>query len=166
MIIRPAEALDAAQMAHLLNSIIAIGGTTAHLKSFDKTRMQTSFINPPLGLCCFLMEDRGRIVGFQNLEWSTNDIKNPADWVKIASFVDTDQHGRGIGKALFHETCKKARSAKASFIQASIRADNEKGLRFYTSLGFFDYEIQSNIPLSDGTLVDRIIKKFPISALF
>ncbi len=53
-----------------------------------------------------------------------------------------------------------------SFIQASIRADNEKGLRFYTSLGFFDYEIQINTPLSDGTLVDWIIKKFQFSALF
>ena len=114
-----------------------------------------------------MAEVGGTIVGFQALEWSDPNWPGPdslpADWALIASFVDADFQGRGIGKALFTKTLAAAQRAGAHCIDATIRADNQGGLAFYTLLGFTDYSRLRDIPLSDGTLVDRVRKKLNVS---
>lgn len=164
--LRPATSADADTLAALLNQIIKTGGTTAHLNPFDAPRMLNHYIAPPLAIRCFVAEVGGTIAGFQALEWSDPNWPGPdslpADWALIASFVDADFQGRGIGKALFTKTLAAAQSAGARCIDATIRADNQGGLAFYTSLGFTDYSRLRDIPLSDGTLLDRIRKKLVI----
>ena len=164
--LRPATPADAGALAALLNQIIKTGGTTAHLKPFDAPRMLNHYIAPPLAISCTLAEVGGTIAGFQALEWSDPNWPGPdslpADWALIASFVDADFQGRGIGKALFTKTRAAAQSAGVRCIDATIRADNQGGLAFYTSLGFTDYSRLRDIPLSDGTLLDRIRKKLVI----
>ena len=47
-------------------------------------------------------------------------------------------------------------------IDATIRADNTGGLAFYGRMGFTDYDCVAGVPLKDGTLVDRIRKRFDL----
>ena len=161
--IRAAIPADADALAALLNQIIDAGGTTAHLNPFDATRMLNHYIAPPLAISCFVAQVGGTIAGFQALEWSDPNWPGPdslpADWALIASFVHADFQGRGIGKALFTKTLAAAQCAGARCIDATIRADNQGGLAFYTSLGFTDYSRLRDIPLSDGALVDRVRKR-------
>ena len=165
--LRPATSEDADRLAALLNQIIKTGGTTAHLHPFDRERLLNHYLAPPSAISCFLAEVGGTIAGFQALEWSDPNWPGPdslpADWALIASFVDADFQGRGIGKALFTKTLAAAQSAGARCIDATIRAGNQGGLAFYTSLGFSDYSRLRDIPLSDGTLVDRVRKKRDVS---
>lgn len=165
--LRPATSEDVDRLAALLNQIIKTGGTTAHLHPFDRERLLNHYLAPPLAISCFVAEVGGTIAGFQALEWSDPNWPGPdslpADWALIASFVDADFQGRGIGKALFTKTLAAAQSAGARCIDATIRADNQGGLAFYTSLGFTDYSRLRDIPLSDGTLVDRVRKKLIVS---
>ena len=161
--IRAAIPADADALAALLSQIIDAGGTTAHLNPFDAPRMLNHYIAPPLAISCFVAQVGGTIAGFQALEWSDPNWPGPdslpADWALIASFVHADFQGRGIGKALFTKTLAAAQCAGARCIDATIRADNQGGLAFYTSLGFTDYSRLRDIPLSDGTLVDRVRKR-------
>ena len=165
--IRAAIPADADALAALLNQIIKKGGTTAHLNLFDGPRLLNHYLAPPLAISCTVAEVGGTIAGFQSLEWSDPNWPGPdslpADWALIASFVDADFQGRGIGKALFTKTLAAAQSAGARCIDAAIRADNQGGLAFYTSLGFSDYSRLRDIPLSDGTFVDRVRKKWDVS---
>jgi ribosomal protein S18 acetylase RimI-like enzyme len=166
--IREAAPEDAVPLTDLLNSIISIGGTTAHLSHFDAERMQREFIKPTLNISCLVAESKGQIAGFQSLEWSDPEWTGadllPSDWAFIASFVAPDKHGKGIGKRLFEHTKKRAISSRVNTIDATIRADNEAGLLYYSSLGFTDYDRIIASPLADGRLVDRIrtkIRLFP-----
>ncbi|MEZ5780033.1 MAG: GNAT family N-acetyltransferase [Paracoccaceae bacterium] len=153
-------------MTALLNEIIALGGSTAHLRPFTQERTRQLYIAPPLGISCTLAEDGGRIVGFQALEWCdpawTGPDRLPDDWAVIASFVAPDMQGRGIGRALWAVTQAAARDAGVTAIDATIRADNAAGLHYYGGLGFTDYARLRGIPLSDGRPVDRVRKRFDL----
>ena len=161
--VRDATLADADALTELINHIILIGGTTAHLSLFGVEKMRHHYIKPNLGIFCLIAESEGHVVGFQSLEWSdpdwTGEGWRPSDWAFIASFVASECHGKGLGKVLFRRSKERAISAGVSNIDATIRADNESGLRYYTSLGFTDYARTIASPLSDGTLVDRIHKK-------
>ena len=99
----------------------------------------------------------GRRLGFQHLQGLS---KLPDDWGDIATFALINSPVRGVGTALFEATKAKAQELKLVAINATIRADNVPGLAYYSKMGFVDYAVAEAVPLSDGTLVDRISKKF------
>lgn len=164
MIIRQATPADAAQMAMLLNEIIALGGTTAHQTPFDDDRMLQDYIVRPTAICCHVAELDGRILGFQHLDGPDPDqAEAQAGWGYIASFVAGDAAGKGVGQHLFAATRSAAIAAGVRSIDATIRADNVPGLRYYSGLGFVDYDRKLAVPLRDGTLVDRIKKRYDVA---
>lgn len=163
MIIRPAHPDDAPQMAALLNDIIAEGGTTAHQTPFDADRMRAHYIAGPTIICCHVAEESGQVLGFQHLDGPEPDDTDAAGWGYIASFVARQAAGKGIGQLLFAETCKVAAAAGVNAINATIRADNVPGLRYYSGLGFTDFGRLVDVPLRDGTKVDRIKKRFDLT---
>lgn len=159
--VRPAALSDAPAMAALLNDIIARGGTTAHQAPFDTARMQDHYIAPPALVCCTLAEIDGALAGFQSLTWATDPHDPmPPGWAIIASFVDPARQGQRAGQHLFAATRAAALEAGVKVIDATIRADNVPGLRYYSGLGFADYGRLVAVPLRDGTPVDRIRKRF------
>ena len=165
--IRPAEPADAEAMCALLNPIIAEGSTTAHRTRFDLERMVAHCISQPRRVSSVTAwDDGGRLLGFQTLEWPDPDWTKwasvPLDWGLIASFVARKARGRGVGKAMFPVTLEAARTAGMVVIDATIRADNMPGLAYYSRMGFVDYDRVSGVPLSDGTPVDRIRKRYAI----
>ena len=160
---RPAEAGDASEMAALLNAVIAAGGTTAHGRPFTPDRMLHHYIQPDELVSCTVAERGGEIVGFQSLAWPRQEgYAFPDGWAIIATFAKIGQTGRGIGKALFDVTKSAAGRAGIRTIDATIRADNVGGLRYYSRIGFTDYDRLIDVPMNDGTKVDRIRKRFDL----
>ena len=163
MNIRPATPADAPQMVALLNAIVAKGGTTAHQRPFDEARMVAHYIASPFSLCCHVAEEEGRILGFQALDWPDPAYgPAPEGWGFIATFVDGEAAGKGVGRALFEATREAARKAGMVAIDATIRADNASGLGYYSKMGFVDYDRATGVPLRDGTKVDRIMKRYDL----
>ena len=163
MTIRPATAEDARDMTTLLNEIIAIGDTTAHQTPFDEDRMIRHYIAPDDLISCHVAETENGVVGFQWLGWPDPAYEDlPRGWATIASFVAQEVAGQGIGKRLFAATVTSAMQAGVKTIDATIRADNLSGLRYYGSIGFSDYGRLENVTLSDGTIVDKLQKRFEV----
>lgn len=160
--LRPATPEDAAAMAALLNEIIAIGGTTAHEDPFDHQKMIDAYVSAPNLVCCTIAEQSGLILDFQGLFHPEPDDPMPAGWAFIATFARVGRTGAGVGRALFGETRRRAQAAGITTIDATIRADNAGGLKYYSGLGFVDYGRLAVAPLKDGTPVDRIRKRFDL----
>lgn len=164
LIVRHAARADAAEMAELINVIIAIGGTTAYEDPFDAASMDAAYISLPQLVSCFVAEVDGRIDGFQGLMRSFDpDDPLPDGWATIGTFARVGLTQRGIGAALFAETLQAARAADVDVIDATIRADNAGGLIFYSRQGFIDYGRLAGVALKDGSPVDRVRKRLDLS---
>jgi hypothetical protein len=81
--IRPATADDAMALADIVNNMIKIGGTMAHITPFKAERLRDRYITPPLGISCGVAERNSQVLGFQALEWA-------------------DQNWQGAGRSLPH----------------------------------------------------------------
>jgi len=156
--IRPVLDADAPALAALLNEIIARGGTTALERPFTPKALSEAMLTGPDVYCCFVAEDAsGGLVGFQALTRSDHVPEGVGD---IGTFARV-RHGRkGTGSRLFAATRQAAGERGLTAINATIRADNAGGLAFYGRLGFVDDEIHRAVPLSDGTPIDRISKRY------
>ena len=164
VILRPAAQEDAEAMCKVINPLIEEGNSTARSTPFDSTRMLRDVIATPSGLsCCVAVFDQ-KILGFQSRSFTKpSAAQSPAGrWRSIASFVEEDAEGLGLGQALFEHTKSQAIVVGLDFIDATIGADNILGLRYYASLGFVDYNRLLNEPLADGRKVDHIQKRFDL----
>jgi L-amino acid N-acyltransferase YncA len=157
--IRDARPGDAAELAELLNAIIAQGGTTALQVPYTPERLAEAYLVGPKVLCCFVAVDResGRLEGFQTLG---REAALPDDIGDIGTFARIDGKQRGVGSALFAATRERARRLGLTAINATIRADNVGGLTFYGKQGFQDHSITPAVPLNDGRPVDRVNKRY------
>lgn len=159
--IRPVRAEDAAELAELLNTIIARGGTTAFETPFTAENLREAYLIGPSVHCCFVAEADGHLLGFQTL--GTQPFL-PAHIGDIATFTRVGATQSGVGSALFAATCERARALALGLtaINATIRGDNSGGLTFYSRMGFIDHEVVPAVSLKDGTPVDRIRKRFAL----
>ena len=159
--IRPAQDADVPALAGLLNEIIARGGTTAYERPFTTDDFANAMLTGPEVICSFVADDRvSGLVGFQAVVRSAYVSKDVGD---IATFSRIGWVQQGIGSLLFAATREAAAAKALSAINATIRADNVGGLAFYTRLGFTNHSIHRAIPLSNGTPVDRINKRFALT---
>jgi L-amino acid N-acyltransferase YncA len=161
LIVRLVAPDDAPALADLLNAVIARGGTTALEAPFTPETLAESYLNGPNVHICLVAVDpaTNRIEGFQTLGRYPG---LPDDVGDIGTFARVDGVQRGIGSALFAETTERARALGLSAMNATIRADNTGGLAFYTKQGFTDHAVTPAVPLSDGTPVDRVHKRYPL----
>ncbi|MFK8081200.1 MAG: N-acetyltransferase family protein [Granulosicoccus sp.] len=157
---RNATMQDVPQACHLLNEIIEIGGTTAFEKALEEEEFSSIFLTGDDCIVCIVCEDdTGIILGFQVL--LHNDLLQ-SGWADIATFARVSQKVRGVGTSLFNATRQFAQSSDVPVINATIRADNQSGLAYYTKMGFVDYHTDKAVPLNDGTPVDRISKRYDV----
>ncbi|WP_267549419.1 GNAT family N-acetyltransferase [Rhizobium rhizogenes] len=161
MHIRKAVTADAEELSGLLNEIIRAGGTTALETPLSAGEFAEWFIDGEFALVCHVAEHDGLLVGFQSLSLYGDPPKGLAD---IATFARMNSSARGVGSALFPATRAAAEELGFEFINATIRADNVSGLAYYEKMGFQTYDRLVQVPLSDGTPVDRIKKRFAIDA--
>ena len=158
--IRRAGALDAAAMAELLNAIIAKGGTTAKTTPVTRDKLVDWLNYSPEKSAWYVAEDdQGALLGFQYIE---PHAKLPPEACDIATFVRIGQTGLGVGSRLFGATKAAAQKLGYRWINATIRTDNTGGLAYYQSRGFEVYAHQRGVKLEDGTLTDRVSKRFEL----
>lgn len=155
MIIRQATPDDATGIVALLQAVVDKGGTTAF-----EGEVPADFLAPvlagtePRGMC-HVAEQDGELLGFQYIF----PLKSgPPDRATIATFARVGGTQRGIGAALFDATRRAAIRFGFRDIDATIRADNSGGLRYYGRMGFADHHVTRGVPLRDGTPVDRVTK--------
>lgn len=161
MHIRKAVSADAAEVSELLNEIIRAGGTTALETPLSAAEFVDWFIDGEFPLLCHVAEHDRSLVGFQSLSLYGDPPKGFAD---IGTFARMNPKTPGVGSALFPATRAAAEELGLDFINATIRADNVSGLAYYAKMGFETYDRLVQVPLQDGTPVDRIKKRFRIDA--
>jgi len=146
----------------LLNAVIARGGTTALEEPFTAESLASAYLDGPNVICCFTAvdEESGILEGFQTLGRYPS---LPPDIGDIGTFARVGGAQRGIGTSLFAATRAEATRQGLSAINATIRADNSGGLAFYGRMGFQDHGVARDVPLKDGTPVDRISKRYDLS---
>ncbi|OWV80831.1 acetyltransferase [Rhizobium sp. R634] len=157
MHIRKAVSADAEELCSLLNEIIVAGGTTALETPLSASEFADWFIDGEFPLVCHVAEQDRSLAGFQSLSLYGDPPKGYAD---IATFARIDPKIPGVGRALFPATRAAAEEVGLAFINATIRADNVSGLAYYAKMGFEPYDRLVQVPLLDGTPVDRIKKRF------
>lgn len=158
--VRPATPFDAEPMARLLNAIIDQGGATAitaHVPAGDLADWMAA--NDGRAAWHVAVSDNEEVVGFQ---WIEAADYLPPEAAEIATFVRIGQTGLGIGSRLFDATRSAARAMGYSWINANIRADNEGGLIYYQSRGFRDYRKIDDYEMSDGHIVDKVLKRYDL----
>ena len=160
LVIRPVTSDDAADLTELINAIIARGGTTAFVEPFTPQSLSEQYLIGPHMLSAVVAVDTEtcRAEGFQILGDFGTPL--PAKWGDIGTYVRVEGVQRGIGSQLFKATCANARALGLAGINATIRGDNEGGLAFYSKQGFEDYAVDRAVPLADGTVVDRVHKRY------
>ncbi len=158
--IRRAGHLDAGAMAEMLNAIIAKGGTTAFTQEVDRTTITAWMSHRADRSAWHIAEnDQGALLGYQSIEPSD---RLPTTACDIATFVALGQTGLGIGSQLFNTTRSAALGLGYHWINATIRADNDGGLSYYQSRGFETYAQLRAVQLDDGTIVDKISKRYDL----
>ena len=155
MIIRPAAASDAFAMTRILNQIIAAGGTTAHETPKSVQQVLDDYVTGNDVLSCVVTLVEDRVIGWQSVgRWQ--------DEAHIGTFVAPDVQAKGAGAAMFALTCDTVQKAGVPYLVASIRADNEPGLRYYARLGFVDFASEPHFALSTGQIVGRVHRRFDV----
>ncbi|ANL37637.1 GCN5-related N-acetyltransferase protein (plasmid) [Rhizobium phaseoli] len=161
MHIRRAVSADAEELCSLLNEIILAGGTTALETPRTAAEFADWFIDGEFPLVCHVAVYDRSLVGFRSLSLYGDPPKGYAD---IATFARASPKISGVGSALFPATRAAAEELGLEFINATIRADNVGGLAYYAKMGFQLYDRLVQVPLRNGTAVDRIKKRFKVDA--
>ena len=158
--VRKAGPIDAGILADLLNAIIREGGTTAHTAPVSRETI-LEYMHAFVGQSAWhLAEDEnGATLGFQFIE-PHEDL--PPDACDIATFTKLGHTQMGIGSALFEHSKNAARELGYRWINATIRSDNTGGLAYYQSRGFESVKRDNHVQLDDGTIVDKISKRYDL----
>lgn len=136
---------DAQGMSNLITPILK-GWNSA--RRGDPDHMLAYYIQHPDNIrCTVAVHETGRVIGFQSLILPNegNPYDTPAGWGEIGTYVALDAARGGIGRALFDATRKAAGSAGIETIEASIPADNDKGLGYYSAIGFVTYATEPGL---------------------
>lgn len=161
LIIRSVTPNDIHEMCELLNEIIDVGGTTANETPFTDEKFRRHYLSGKNHLCCFVaIDELNTPAGFQTMKHHPDLPKN---WADIATFARMTSKIPGVGTALFSKSKEFAKQAGFAAINATIRADNEGGLAYYEKMGFETYLENNGEPLKDGTIVDRINKRYLVT---
>lgn len=147
---RPAITEDVPALLDLFNHTVAQGGTTAHEEIWDHATFKAYYFDDPTIVTTVLNDDQP--IGFQA-------VFDNGDGLSIGSFTDQRTPVRGAGSVMFAVTRAAALEAGYAWIDAKIRADNVPGLAYYSKMGFADFKVDKDVPLADGTPMDRITKR-------
>ncbi|CUI40333.1 GNAT family N-acetyltransferase [Cognatishimia activa] len=157
LVVRPAGKMDARKIASLMNEIIKAGGTTAITTELTAQDI-LDLMQEGQRAAWHVAEDEA--CALYGLQWFEEHPDLPKDVANIATFTRVGKTGLGIGSRLFEATLKSAKDLGYQWINANIRADNEGGLIYYQSRGFENHSRQESVKLADGTLVDKVIKRY------
>jgi L-amino acid N-acyltransferase YncA len=151
---RPTIESDLPALVDLFNHTVRQGGTTAHEEEWDLATFKANYFDDPAIVHTVLHNDQP--IGFQAV------FARPENSLSIGSFTDQRTPVRGAGSVMFDATKQAATTQGFAYIDAAIRADNVPGLAYYTKMGFVDHKIEKDVPLIDGTPMDRVTKRLAL----
>jgi GNAT superfamily N-acetyltransferase len=139
---------DIIEMSNLLNDIIIEGGSTLQNRIFTAMEFEKYFFKNQFAICIHVAVQGDSIIGFQFLEWSDPNWsgidKLPSNWGLIATYISKTARRLGAGKKLFGATKSYASKIKMCSINATISSFNKEAIKFYDSLGFYEYAQYEN----------------------
>ena len=142
--VRKAEYGDIKKMSNILNEIINEGGLTLQNSITTPVDFERNFFANPFTLCNHVATQGTKIIGFQFLEWSDPNWagvdKLPSDWGLISTYIKKNARRLSAGKQLFHATKLYASKTNMISIIATVGIFNKVAIKFYDSLGFYEYE--------------------------
>jgi len=136
MIIRSAQASDAAEIVALWNPFIR--DTSVTFNSIEKTQcdlvvdIETKEKN---GRAFFLAEQQGSVIGFATYGQFRNGI-GYAHTMEHTVILSPDAHGGGVGRALMTAIEDHARATGAHSMMAGVSAENGAGVAFHKAVGY------------------------------
>jgi predicted N-acetyltransferase YhbS len=108
----------------------AFGKIGAEWKQHKIDTIDYDLTNNPAS--CFVAEVEGEVVGFVcNRLYHNRSVGHVANLA-----VRTDMQGKGVGKALMNATLEFFRSSGMRYARIETLDQNERGKKFYPSLGF------------------------------
>ncbi|SLN33220.1 GNAT family N-acetyltransferase [Pseudooctadecabacter jejudonensis] len=150
---RSMTAADIPACCAIINHTISLGGTTAYEDPYSEADLQAHYLHEARVSTVAL--DGDRIVGFQ----AAFEIEPGV--FSIGSFTDQQSPVRGAGAVMMEKTKSDCRAAGGTSIIAKITSDNTGGLAYYSKMGFVDETVLTGeFTRKDGTVVDRVIKRF------
>ncbi len=142
------QAIAAERIFSAVDRAFSIGQERAYIQGLTKRE------------AIFVAETRGlerQIIGFQTLDrWAT--YTSSMDHVgQLGTFLLPGWRGKGLGHQLAEETFTFARSKGYEKLIILVRASNERGQRFYQSLGFQPCGRLARQTRIDGRYDDEIL---------
>ena len=159
--VRDVRIEDAAEIAVILNSIIAAGTFTiidTPVSHDDERAFIRSF--PPRGVFLVAVdEDSGAVLGFQDVApFAESSYTHAFDHVGvIGTYVDLSRRRQGIGTRLFAATFEAARTKGYEKLFSYVRADNNAGLNAYLKHGFRTVGTAERHAKIGGRYIDEIL---------
>ncbi|HHU10442.1 MAG TPA: GNAT family N-acetyltransferase [Intrasporangiaceae bacterium] len=125
-------------MAEVQNAIHRAGLRSSPV---DVALIRERYLDPNHRVACTVAEQDGQVVGFQSLKtaWPDNPYGVAPGWGIIGTHIHPDAGRSGLGRRLFAVSLAAAQAAGLKHIDATIGADNEPGLAYYSAMGFVPY---------------------------
>jgi Sortase and related acyltransferases len=149
-LVRKATVDDAAQVAAVLNAVIAEGMLTLFDRPFS-TEDEMNFISSlDTRSALYVAEIDREIAGVQSIDLFSSLAGSTSHVATMGTWLRGDVRGRGIGRLLATESFIFAKSNGYTKIVIQVLADNERALRFYRGLGFSNIGVaRKHVRLAD-----------------
>lgn len=155
MILRPATAADAREIACLLNAHLAT--TTIEWSETPKTERTTrNWLDEHETV--LVAEEQGELWGVAAYGWFRDVAKRPGYrfTVETTVHVREDRWGSGVGRMLLLALIEEARASGKHAMVAAIDSANEASLRFHERLGFVEVGRLPEVGAKFGRWLDLV----------
>jgi L-amino acid N-acyltransferase len=135
VLIRASSDADAAEIALLLNALVAT--TTIEWTMTPRTVEDVQEWRRAHEVV-LVAEDRGEIVGVAAFGWFRDVVKWPGYRFTVENTIHVreDRWGSGVGEVLMHALIDEARDTGKHTMIAGVDSTNEASIRFHRRLGF------------------------------
>ena len=155
--IRRATPDDAAEVAAVMNAVIAEGGLTLFDRPFsiDDERRFIESLGPRSAL--HVAEIDGTIAGVQVIDVYSTAAASLAHVATMGTWLRADARGRGLGRTLAERSFSFAIEQGYRKIFITVLAGNARARVFYASLGFETIGIARAHVRLNGVLHDEVL---------
>lgn len=156
MLVRISTAADAAEIASILNALLAT--TTIEWTNTPRTPDDVvEWIGEHEVV--LVAEDQGQVVGVAAFGWFRDVSKWPGYRFTVENTIHVreDRWGSGVGELLMRALIEKARETGKHTIVAAIDSTNEASIRFHRRLGFTEVGRMPEVGAKFGQWLDLVL---------
>ena len=160
MTVRRAIVDDAAQIAGVINSVIAEGDLTLFDTPFSEDDERRFIASLGERSALFVAEIAGAIVGVQSIDRFSVVARSMSHVATMGTWLRAEARGQGIGGRLADASLSFARANGYTKVVIQVLAHNGGALRFYRRLGFTDIGVaRAHVRLGDRLLDEVYLEK-------